>query len=446
MSSRLEEESGRQGNNTTGKGRIKQVYLASADILCKPNSILSCRVVKNLTENGIEMVDSPAKADMIVINTCGFDKEHEQISTDLYRSALAERKAGAPVVSIGCLNKINRGLIEKKFPGVTIADDLGSLFESIGPAGNYDDAGSRYMDRDLLDKVAGDPGSFPLRGRLTIRFGELVYKALGKIHGRALDSIHLGQVLDEVNHANKFYVEIGSGCVGRCSYCIIKKAKGDPSSRRIQDIIADIEQGWKPGQAVNLVADDCASYGVDTGTDIFKLVDAIDERFPGIPLELCYVNPYWMDRYPDRFLDMFTRHNINSVNISMQTGSQRLIRLMNRNYNVEKVLDLIKRIRQASPGTMIWTHFLLGFPTESWSDYYKTIRASFGFDFYYGFVYSPREGTRSAQMENTNPYIVRRVRKTLLFVILGGRILKGLVFGRKIGDSDPGSPDRSIME
>jgi len=407
----------------------RRVYVASADILCKQNSILSSHLIKHFSENGLVITDVMADADLIIVNTCGFDDEHEEICRDLYGSALEGRSPDARVVSVGCLNAINRGLIEEQFPEVTIVDDDEGFDAIVGAGRPLRETRGRYMDGESMAAVADQGGSFPLRGRAAIRFGELAAGAFGVVRRAAVDAAHIEQIIDEVNHRNKFYVEIGSGCIGTCAYCIIKKAKGAPRSRPADAIIEDIRRGRREGQVINLVADDCASYGVDIGTDLFTVVDRIGAELPGVPSDFCYLNPYWLDRDPERYLDMIRKHRINSMNVSLQSGAQRVVEAMDRRYDVAKVLRLIEQIREISPTTMIWAHFLLGYPTETWREYWATVRASRSFDFFYGFAYSPREGTRSAELARNVPSGVRRLRKTLLFALHGRRMLTKLAFG-----------------
>ena len=157
-----------------------------------------------------------------------------------------------------------------------------------------------------------------------------------------------------------------------------------------------------------------------------KLVAAISERFPDLPLDLCYVNPFWLVRQTDQYLAMFRDARIRSVNVSMQSGSDRVLKKMNRQYRVEQVTGLLAEIRGVSPQTMLWTHFLVNFPSETWGEYRQTLALSDHFDMYYTYVYSRREGTPSARMTSDTSYRLGRLKKELLYLRLASRIFSKL--------------------
>jgi tRNA A37 methylthiotransferase MiaB len=197
-------------------------------------------------------------------------------------------------------------------------------------------------------------------------------------------------------------VEIGSGCVGNCRYCIIKKAKGKPVSRKPEDILNDIAKIYSPGKQLDLVADDCGCYGIDLGTSLPELLLTINDKHPDISMDITYLSPWWLTKQKEEYIRIFKELNINSINISMQSGSDKVLAGMNRNYTVQEILGIIEKLKSISPQTGFWTHIMVGFPGEVWSDFWKTLVMATHFYAVHAFAYSPRRGTESAALKNNN--------------------------------------------
>ena len=399
------------------------VLLTTAEMGCKPNAIQLSRVARYLRVNDIPLAESYDDADFVLVNTCGFDVEHERITLDAIDEMFRRKRPDAKVLSAGCLNVINRSVLEERFPDLTILESFETLDELLQAGVPFDRIQGAWLDEELMERFVQRGGNQTLRVQLSVRYARMLARAADRFGTSHLDRLHFRQILEEFTQENKVFVQIGSGCVGRCNYCVIKKVKDAPVSREPDAILQDIRQSLKPGRVVNLVADDCGSYGVDSGSSLFDLVQRIGQEFPGLPLDLCYVNPFWLQRYPEEYLEMFGTARIHSANLSIQSGNQRLVTFMNRHYDVAFVLELLQRLREVSPSTMFWTHFLVNHPTETWPEFLDTLRISSRFDMYYTFIYSHREGTVSSRMDNENPDALGWLKKKLLYLRLTGRLL-----------------------
>jgi len=389
------------------------VLLDSSNISCKPNSILSSQVFNYLTRNGHTIVRNPSFADYIFINTCGFDDKNEGITTALYEAYRKKRKDGAKIVSIGCLNLINVSL-QPSWPELLFISDLSALDDIFYNTVRYSAIDEAYLDEGNLPLLAASSQrAYDAPGKASYQVGEAV-KYLGK--KLAPGGMKTVRVIEKMHSQNRFYVEIGRGCVSQCSYCIIKKARGKLHSRGIDQILKDIETSMVPDQKLCLVADDCGCYGFDIGETIFSLVRAIHQEHPSLEIDLCYVNPAWLEKHEEEYVALFREVPISGVNIPVQTGSDRVVTLMNRKYGIENVRRIVGRLREASPRTVIYTHIIVGFPGEEEADFEKTLPMIELFDFLLFFAYSDREGTPSASMDGKVPERVkkRRLRKVRL--------------------------------
>ena len=210
-------------------------------------------------------------------------------------------------------------------------------------------------------------------------------------------------MVDSFTYKDKIFIEIAQGCTGNCSYCMIKKARGNIHSRHIDEILDDIETLHDPTKNLFLVADDCGSYGLDIKTNLFDLLYEINKRFPGINIDLNYLNPYWLERYPDEYIRLFKNIHINLASIPVQSGSNRVIKKMNRRYDINTVMDIIKKIKQVSPGTITYSHFLIAFPGENAIDFLRTLYHTKSFDLPVGLIYSGHEDAACSKTGKTIP-------------------------------------------
>jgi tRNA A37 methylthiotransferase MiaB len=374
-----------------------------------------------VTENGCAITTDVGEADVIVVNTCGFTKWCEIETSNIIREHFRRKKQDAKVVSIGCLNVINRQMLESSFPELVIVEDFGKLDDLIGAAVAYEDFKHSAYDLKLLD-IVKDRYQHPLLKNWSVWGAKLLERLTRRSTSEKVKQLHIPQVIEEIDRTKKTFVLIGRGCRNRCSYCIIKKAQGEPKSRRPEDIITDIRSKYTDKHAFVLVADDCASYGVDIGETFLGLVDRIVAAFPGIRIDIGYINPVWFHRQADDYIAMFATGRINNVNISLQSGSDRIIGKMNRKYTVDYLLDFIDRVKDVSPGTMIWTHAIVGFPSETWRDFQETLRALDHFHYYNVYVFSPREGTPAAEMGDRIPALIAEIRARVAYARLMQRV------------------------
>ena len=235
----------------------RKVCIASAVDRCKSNSVLSSRCLNYFKANEWEVTREFGDADLVLINTCGFHETLQTFSKESIAKAYAGIRPGAKVISIGCMNKINRAALET-FPELVIVPDLNALDGIIAAKVPMAEITGLNFDETLFRGLgpAGIGSNVYLRwggkaGRLFCRlFKGLPYPFL--------ESSQLPRVLEELNYIDsdrRVYVEIGSGCVGTCSYCVIKRSRGPAKSRQAEEIIRDLKKAYKPGRVINFVAE-----------------------------------------------------------------------------------------------------------------------------------------------------------------------------------------------
>jgi MiaB/RimO family radical SAM methylthiotransferase len=350
-----------------------------------------------------------SQADFVILNTCGFTQEAEDHTIVLLKEYVKNAKRDTRIISVGCLNRIAPEVFEKELENkVVVLKKESHLDRFFKNKIAYDDVREEYIEEENVRE---------LNAELYNRSVGLYYyfqSAVRKAYPLLKKSPYLERLFNEIDQTNKSFVQIGTGCVGSCSYCIIKKARGNPVSRDVGDILEDIGRVYTPGKSVYLVADDCGSYGYDIGLSLPFLLRKIHEAHPELTIDLNYVNPVWLQEEEEEFLNIFSEIPIGSVNVSLQSGSNRIIKRMNRQYDVTRIRTIVKKLKETSPSTHLWTHCIVGFPGETWLDFLKTVRFVHILHFVYTFGYSDRTGTESSRMSFKNSKSTILIKKLLI--------------------------------
>ncbi len=391
-----------------------RVFLDTANMACRPNGILSSRILTYLQRNGHQLVPDAGDAEYIVCNTCGFDGKFRGISMSLFSDYEKLAKPGASIVSVGCLNTMY-GELGASYPHLIRIADFGELDTIFFRRVRFRDIKEAYLRQTDVVKFYKNTKLIGWSERLLLTMMSGMRKLLAEPVRRGVpEAVAYQHVMDEFSFETKSLVEIGSGCASNCSYCVIKKAKGPVRSRAIEDILGDVEAAREVGRSLCLVADDCGSYGLDIGESLPKLVRAISGRYPELPLDILYLNPHWLEGERDAYSALLADTNIRSINIPIQSGSPRILSLMNRHYDVGEIAETVRAWKRISPETLFYTHIMVGFPSETEADFRKTLEVLEAFDIWWHFRYTDHEGTPASKLSGQVPEWRRRWRSVRL--------------------------------
>jgi tRNA-2-methylthio-N6-dimethylallyladenosine synthase len=211
----------------------------------------------------------------------------------------------------------------------------------------------------------------------------------------------------ERKYSFKSGVNIMYGCNNFCSYCIVPYVRGREKSREPKEIIMEIERLVKDGvKEVMLLGQNVNSYGKNLENPVsFAELLAEVEKVEGLE-RIRFMTPHPKDLSDDLIEVMSKSKKIcNHIHLPLQSGSSRLLKLMNRNYTKEHYLDLVKKIREKLPDVSLTTDIIVGFPGETEEDFEETLDVvrTAKYDSAYTFIYSKRTGTPAAAMENQVP-------------------------------------------
>lgn len=338
---------------------------------CQMNVHESEKIAGQLQTLGYEETQTAEDADVIVFNTCCVRENAEQHAfgnIGMYKKLKKEKK-DLVIAVCGCMTQ--QGEFAKKlsatFPFVDVI--IGTY--------NIDEFGK------ILQK--------------TVDTKKRVVEILDKN----------GDICEEITPYRSSYpnawVNIAYGCNNFCSYCIVPYVRGRERSRLPENVVDEVKNLVNEGyKEITLLGQNVNSYGHDlkNGVSFSSLLDEIgkiDGKF-----RLRFMSNHPKDLTED-VIEAIKRnpHACHAIHLPVQSGSNRILSLMNRRYSVEKYLSQIDSIRKIIPDCAITTDIIVGFPTETENDFLDTVNLveKVKFDGAFTFVYSKREGTKAAVME-----------------------------------------------
>ncbi|MBS3781236.1 MAG: tRNA (N(6)-L-threonylcarbamoyladenosine(37)-C(2))-methylthiotransferase [Candidatus Thermoplasmatota archaeon] len=199
-------------------------------------------------------------------------------------------------------------------------------------------------------------------------------------------------------------IPISSGCVGNCTYCITRLARGDIKSRSLEDIKERFEQLLSTStKEIRLTSQDTALYGKDLNTNIIELLGELLKIKGDYRIRIGMMNVDALKPLRSDFMDLMEDDRVYKfLHLPLQSGSDRILKKMNRNYNVKEWSDIVEEFRERFSNLTLSTDVIVGFPGETKKDFEKTKRTvkKAKPDVINVTRFSPREGTKAAEMEN----------------------------------------------
>ena len=324
-------------------------------------------IEKILNDRGYNKSNEPQNADAIFINTCAIrDHAEQKVHSILGRFAKIKKDKPSILLGVvGCMaQSLKHDLLEKR-PYVDII---------LGP-----DSYRRLPD--LLERTKENKKS-------------LVDTKLSRF-----------EVYDDLFPSRKeginAWISIMRGCDKFCTFCIVPFTRGRERSRSMASILNEAEVAVKQGfKEITLLGQNVNSYN-HQGIRFNQLIENV-AKIPGID-RIRFTSPHPNDFPLDLLYTMAEYPNIcNYVHLPMQSGSDRILNRMNRDYSKEEFVDISKRIRNILPNVGISTDIIVGFPGETDTDFQDTMETmkEIKFDSAYNFKYSPRRGTKASEYDD----------------------------------------------
>ena len=202
----------------------------------------------------------------------------------------------------------------------------------------------------------------------------------------------------------KAWVNIMYGCDKFCTYCIVPYTRGKQRSRLLEDILKEVEDLVREGyKEVTLLGQNVNAYGKDLalGYDMADLLESVSKT--GIP-RIRFITSHPWD-FTDKMIEVIAKYDniMPYIHLPIQSGSDRILKHMNRRYTKEEYITLFNKIKEMIPNASISTDIIVGFPNETDEDFHETLDIVnlLKFDLAYTFIYSPREGTPASKIKDT---------------------------------------------
>ncbi len=380
---------------------------------CQMNIHDSEKIAGMLRDLGYEETQDKTKADIIVFNTCCIRESAELKIMAKIGDVKALKKANKNlmVVVCGCMTQ-QKGMSEnlkKKFPFINIIMGTHNLEE-------------------LKDYITQFNSS---------------HKFLSDVWGKEKEIKEHTSVYRTSRY--NAWVNIMYGCNNFCTYCIVPYVRGRERSRKIEDIKEEVTQLVKLNKykTITLLGQNVNSYGLDfkdgktTFVTLLKELCTIDGDF-----KIKFMTSHPKD-FSFELIDFIANNDkvSKSIHLPVQSGSNSILKIMNRRYTVERYKELVDRIYAKIPNATITTDIIVGFPGETDEDFEATCKLLeyCNYSGVFGFVYSKRKGTPAEKFENQVPINVKRERITKLFAVQHS-------IGKKLNDQLVGNQIEVLVE
>jgi MiaB/RimO family radical SAM methylthiotransferase len=367
---------------------MKKVYVGVTQHPCTENAMNSNLLKRWFAANGWEVTTRANEADIVIVSTCGFSKEQEDYEIGEIRRRTAEKKAGAELIVVGCLPDINRERLRREFNGVCISTkDILKFNEHMDFSVKLEDLDNNFVSADEYE--ANPKIAFWVKARM----------AFEKWHKR-FPLIRVPKVLFTTPSPSWFCIRCASGCTGNCSYCGIRHAQGFIQSVPIDRIVRQAEKGLALGyKEIALTGEDLGGYGVDRKETLAQLLNELVKLRGDFEINLRFIDPFWLLRLFDELQPAFTSGKVKSFCVPAQSGSDRILKAMNRRYTFSDIKSGVNDTLRFTKVKMIATNIIVGFPGETEEDFRDSLRLIREVDFslYLIFPYEERPETKAAQ-------------------------------------------------
>ncbi len=277
-----------------------------------------------LSANSAELTAFPAKADCMIINTCAVKQQTEAKMLRRIRqlNAIAVQQ-GSKLVVAGCLPLIHQAAVKEISPAII---QVGPRLSELSACLNLPD----------------------------VEFSPL----LPQIRENTLVSI----------------IPVARGCLGSCSYCCVKNARGNLRSYSVNELHKKFKKAIGETPEVWLTAQDCGCYGKDIGTSLHLLLKELLANSGRFRIRVGMINPGHLKEFPPAYLHLFDDERLyRFFHVPVQSGSNDVLRAMNRNYRKEDFLRIVEKIRMRFADAVIATDVIVGFPGETEQQFKETI-------------------------------------------------------------------------
>ncbi len=351
---------------------------------CKLNFAETSQISRQFIENGFEIADFKGNADVYVINTCTVTSIAEKKCKTAIRSAI-KRNPDAKVAVIGCFSQLKASEIQG-IEGVDIIlgnNEKYRLLEMLTNHKNNTEESCAYCDVKQMEKSDAFIPSYSSGDR------------------------------------TRSFLKIQDGCDYFCTYCAIPFARGRSRSDTVENIVKSAQTIAGEGlKEIILTGVNIGDFGKQNNENFFQLIQALD-KVEGI--ERYRISSIEPDLLTDAIIEFVSKSNkfLPHFHIPLQSGSNKILKMMKRHYQRELFADSIHKIKSLMPDACIAADVITGFPGETDEDFQDTFDfiEALPISYLHVFTYSERPDTIAAHLEGKVPVNIRRERSKALQIL-----------------------------
>jgi tRNA-2-methylthio-N6-dimethylallyladenosine synthase len=348
----------------------KKLYIKTYG--CQMNEYDSDKTVDILKEKkGVELTSNVKEADIILLNTCSIrDKAESKVYSELGRlNKLKEKNPNLKIGVGGCVATQEGSNIKKRAPYVDLIYGPQTLHRV-----------SDLLDIDPQKGIKAIDITFPIEEK----FDSLPSPSSG---------------------GPSSYVAIMEGCSKYCSFCVVPYTRGDEVSRKPEQIFDEVARLAEQGVSeITFIGQNVNSYKMPYKDRILRLSDLIEiiSHIDGIE-RIRYTTSHPLDMTDDLIeVYQYVPQLVSQLHLPVQSGSNKILEKMKRNYSIDIFLNAVERIKSFRPDLRVSSDFIVGFPGETEGDFQQTMQLvnEVKFDSSFSFIYSKRPGTPASKLED----------------------------------------------
>ena len=353
---------------------------------CQMNEYDSDKTADILKEKkGVELTNDVQEADIILLNTCSIrDKAESKVYSELGRlNKLKEKNPNLKIGVGGCVATQEGSNIKKRAPYVDLIYGPQTLHRV-----------SDLLDIDSQSGIKAIDITFPIEEKF--------------------DSLP-----NPSTSGPSSYVAIMEGCSKYCSFCVVPYTRGDEVSRKPEQIFDEVARLAEQGVTeITFIGQNVNSYKMPYKDRILRLSDLIEiiSHIDGIE-RIRYTTSHPLDMTDDLIeVYQYVPQLVSQLHLPVQSGSNRILEKMKRNYTIDIFLDAVERIKSYRPDLRVSSDFIVGFPGETDHDFQQTMSLvnEVKFDSSFSFIYSKRPGTPASKLEDNTSQDEKKERLKIL--------------------------------
>ena len=363
-----------------------QVYLKALG--CRLNEAELEQWAQAFRQQGYGLASTAAEADLMVVNSCAVTAEAVRKSRHLLRQLQRHNPAGKLVVS-GCFASLSPAEAAQLGADLVVSN----------------------QDKEQLVRLSCEAFDLPSAPMSATEPGESALFA---------------------RERSRAFIKVQDGCRYQCTFCIVTVARGAERSRPIAEVVAEVQRLQAQGvQEVILSGVHLGGYGSDTGENLTALVRTVLQETAMPRVRLGSVEPWGL---PPEFFELFSQPRLlPHLHLPLQSGSDQILRRMARRCKSADFVALVEQARRQIPDFNLSTDVIVGFPGETAADWQQTLALveSIGFGHLHIFPYSPRTGTRAADLAEQVDGVIKKQRVRELHTL--GQAMKRSTLARYLG-------------